>query len=319
VVVGASAGGVEALIAFVASLPPDLPATVLVVLHVSATGPSVLPAILERACRLPVITAIDGAPLLAGEIQVAPPDHHLLVEDLHVALAQTPRENGHRPAIDPTMRSAAAVFGAATTGVVLSGARDDGTAGLLAIKASGGAAIAQDPDEAVYPSMPQSAIDHVQVDAVLPVARMGEWLRSLRASGEREGGPAASMAGIDPIPAATPPGRGTRYTCPDCGGALFADEDDKLPRFRCSVGHVFSIESLASAQAATLESALWAAVRSLEDRAHLLRRMATRYGEEPRARRLDEEAREALARAEVIRATIQRPQGGRARLEEPAV
>lgn len=307
-VVGASAGGVEALISLAGSLPADIDAAILVVLHISATGTSVLPSILDRASRLPVESALNEAPLLPGAIYVAPPDHHMLVQDGELVLTQTPRENGHRPAIDPAMRSAAAAYGPAAIGVVLSGSRDDGTAGLLAIKAAGGLAVVQDPEEAVYAAMPQSALDHVEVDAVLPVASIGPWLRDAPGLGaeERSETPMVESAGGG---TGHPPGEGTRYICPDCGGVLFADEEGPLLRFRCSVGHAFSIESLENAQAGVLESALWAAVRSLEDRADLLERMARRYGEDrKRSRRLREEARIALDRAETIRATIQQPQ-----------
>lgn len=180
VVVGASAGGVEALVSFVETLPPDTTETVCIVLHVSPTGTSAMPEILGRAAGVPVFAAADGEPLLAGHIYVAPPDHHLELDPGRIRLTQAPPENGHRPAIDATMRSAAAAYDGAVVGVVLSGARDDGTAGLLAIKRGGGAAIVQDPREARYPSMPDSAIAHVDVDAVLTVRSMSDWIAAHR-------------------------------------------------------------------------------------------------------------------------------------------
>ena len=176
VVAGASAGGVEALVALVRSLPADFPHPVLVVLHVSPSGTSVLPAILARACRLPVASPADGDLLHPGHVYVAPPDSHLVVAYSHVRLSKAPRENGHRPAIDPTMRSAAEFFDGSTIGIVLSGSRDDGTAGLLAIKSRGGTAIVQDPTEALYDAMPHSAMAHVEIDAVLPVTDMARWI-----------------------------------------------------------------------------------------------------------------------------------------------
>jgi len=176
VIAGASAGGVEALVQLVSSLPADFPHAMLVVLHVSPTGTSVLPAILARACRLPVSAPADGDALQPGHVYVAPPDSHLVVEDSRLRLSDAPRERGHRPAIDATMRTAAKAYDGATIGIVLSGARDDGTAGLVAIKASGGTAIVQDPDEALYPAMPLSAMAHVEPDAVLPVAMMARWI-----------------------------------------------------------------------------------------------------------------------------------------------
>jgi two-component system chemotaxis response regulator CheB len=321
VVAGASAGGVEALLELVRSIPVDFPYAVLVVLHVSPTGTSVLPAILARACRLAVASPPDGERLRAGHVYVAPPDAHLVVEDAYLRLSQAPRENGHRPAIDPTMRTAAAAYDGDTIGIVLSGSRDDGTAGLMAIKARGGTAIVQDPDEALYASMPLNAIAHVKPDAVLPIGRMVQWILEHRprpdgaGKGDAEMSPndaredprlAAVEGGGDPPPSAV--GEGTRYTCPDCGGVLFERHEGNLERFQRSVGHVFSIESLSSAQAEALETALWAAVRALEDRASLLGRMSTRArgkGQVRSADAFDRQAREALDRAATIREAIE--------------
>ena len=210
VIAGASAGGVEALVHLVSSLPADFPHAMLIVLHVSPSGTSVLPAILARACPLPVCAPADGEELSPGHVYVAPPDSHLVVEDSHLRLSQAPRENGHRPAIDPTMRTAANAYGGATIGIVLSGSRDDGTAGLIAIKARGGIAIVQDPEEALYPAMPLSAIAHVEPDAVLPVAAMARWILEHNAQTNRA--PMSSQSPTNP-PApptpATPPLRST--------------------------------------------------------------------------------------------------------------
>jgi two-component system chemotaxis response regulator CheB len=320
VVVGASAGGVEALVALAGSLPAAFPHPILVVLHVSPAGTSVLPAILARACRLTVTSAADGEALQAGHVYVAPPDSHLLVEGSHVRLSQAPRENGHRPAIDATMRTAAASYDSATIGIVLSGSRDDGTAGLIEIKARGGTAIVQDPDEALYPAMPRSAIAHVDADAVLPIAAMAHWILRHAPNSDPPGSepampfeehtddPRLAVAddGNDPPRSAT--GRGTRFTCPDCGGVLFERHVGNLERFECSVGHVFSIESLSNAQAEALESALWAAVRSLEDRAAMLKRLAGRASSGAHRRSamtFERQAEEALDRARTIRAAVE--------------
>jgi len=294
----------------------------LVVLHVAPAGTSVLAAILGRACRLPVTAPVDGEPLEDGHVYVAPPDCHLVVEDATLRLSQAPRENGHRPAIDPTMRTAAAAYDGGTIGIVLSGSRDDGTAGLMAIKARGGAAIVQDPDEALYAAMPLSAMAHVELDAVLPIAAMADWI--LQYTGDDGPSGSNSMTPDDPPtndqphlalvksedgPPHTAAGEGTRFTCPDCGGVLFERREGNLERFQCSVGHVFSIESLSSAQAAALESALWAAVRSLEDRAALLKRLAGHGRADARMRSaetFERQAVEALERARTIREAIQR-------------
>jgi two-component system chemotaxis response regulator CheB len=311
VVVGASAGGVEALVAFVANLPLSTRQAICVVLHVSPAGKSAMPHILGRAARLPVHSPADRDPLLGGHIYVAPPDHHLEIEPGLIRLTQAPRENGHRPAIDATMRTAAEAYDGQVVGFVLSGSRDDGTAGLLAIKLRGGAAVVQDPGEALYDGMPSSAIAHVDVDAVLPLGEMAGWLAHHRPGGPPNPGGGGHMDKPQVPHMADPPrdgATGTRFTCPDCGGVLFAQDEAGLGRFRCSVGHVFSIESLATAQASHLEGALWTAVRALEDRAELLRHMAerSREGGRPRsATSFGGHADDAEARAAVIRQAIE--------------
>jgi two-component system chemotaxis response regulator CheB len=310
VVVGASAGGVEALVTFVATLPASTRQAVCVVLHVSPAGTSAMPHILGRAALLPVHSPIDGEPLLRGHIYVAPPDHHLEVESGRIRVTQSPRENGHRPAIDVTMRSAAETYGRAVVGFVLSGSRDDGTAGLIAIKRHGGAAVVQDPDEALYDSMPRNAMAHVALDAVLPLREMAGWLAHHRPT--EPPSPGGRQMDDPAVPHVADPPRddasGTRFTCPDCGGVLFEQEEGGLTRFRCSVGHVFSIESLSSAQASQLEGALWTAVRALEDRAELLRRMATRseqHGARRSERAFRDQANDLETRVGLIRDAVE--------------
>jgi two-component system, chemotaxis family, protein-glutamate methylesterase/glutaminase len=312
-VVGASAGGVEALIRLIGSFPEDFPFAVLVVLHVAPSGTSVLPSILGRSSRLRVQAAGDGEVLAASHVYVAPPDHHLVVDGRRLRLMKTPRENGHRPAIDPTMRSAARSYDGSTVGVILSGSRDDGTIGLMAIKQAGGLVIAQEPTEALYPSMPLSAIEHVEVDAVLPLDRMAEWLLSRHAGVPPDEGGTPMADPADEDEGRQPPGTGTRFTCPDCGGVLFERIDGELARFQCSVGHIYGLDSLAQAQGAALEHALWAAVRSLEDRAALLQRMAERAVASGQARSggsFTAQARDADERAQVIREAIERARAG---------
>jgi two-component system chemotaxis response regulator CheB len=304
VVVGASAGGVEALSRFVSGLPIDLRAAVLVVLHVSASGTSVLPHILARRCSLPVAAPRDGEPLIPGHVYVAPPDSHLVVERARVRLVKGPRENGHRPAIDVTMRSAALTYDGRTAGIVLSGTRDDGTAGLLAIKQHGGYAIVQDPDEALYDGMPRSALDHVEVDAVLSVGDMGRWLVGpVRPAPVGE--PVAEL--VDMADGDEPPGNPTRFTCPDCGGVLYEQTPGSLTRYRCSVGHAFSHESLLTEQERKVEEALWAAIRSLDDRVALLERLAERAranGDYRVAESFVARAQDVRSKAETIRVAV---------------
>jgi len=174
VVVGASAGGVDTLMKFVRTIPPAFPAPICIVLHVPPDSPSLLAQILDREGMLPAKAAEDGEIYRPGHIYVAPPDRHLLIgRDGTLHLRRGPRENRHRPAVDPLFRSAALAYGSRAVGVILSGTLDDGTAGLLAIKQRGGIAIVQDPADALYPSMPQSALHHVDVDHSTPLSRLG--------------------------------------------------------------------------------------------------------------------------------------------------
>ncbi len=195
VVIGASAGGVETLTRIVPALPPDLPATICVVLHLAPRSPSALAHILSRAAPMPCRAAVDGEPLRPSEILVAPPDRHLEIQDGVVRLTMGPAENGHRPAVDVLFRSAAAAKDSHVVGVVLSGTRDDGTAGLAVIKASGGLAIVQDPEDALYPGMPASALANVVVDAIVPTklvaGTIAAMVRGERAAGRRRLEPAA--------------------------------------------------------------------------------------------------------------------------------
>lgn len=174
--VGASAGGVETLSAFVAGLDPDLPAAVLVVLHQSADAPGVLPDLLDRRCPLPVQVARDREALELGHVYVAPPDHHLVVRDRGIAVTRGPKENGHRPGVDPLFRSLALEYGPSAVAIVLSGMLDDGAAGILAVVRHGGTAVVQDPEESLYPGMPEAALRQVPGALVAPAAKIGPLL-----------------------------------------------------------------------------------------------------------------------------------------------
>lgn len=160
-------------------LPADLPATVLVVLHLNPLSSSMLPEILQRNTQLRVRHPRDGEKIEPGVAYVAPPDRHLVVEDSIVQLTSGPRENRHRPAVDPLFRSAALFYGPKVIGVILSGSLDDGTAGLWEIKRRGGTAVVQDPADALHSGMPRSAVSNVDVDHILPLSEIGALLASL--------------------------------------------------------------------------------------------------------------------------------------------
>lgn len=179
IVIGASAGGVEALKHLAGALPADLPAAIFIVVHFPPDSMSMLPAILNRYGPLPAYTAQNNEPIRPGRIYVAPPDYHLLVRDGVMQVYRGPRENHTRPAIDPLFRSAAQACGRRVVGVLLSGMLNDGTAGLIEIKRQGGLAIVQDPEDALFPDMPRSAVKNVAVDYVLPLARIATVLTGL--------------------------------------------------------------------------------------------------------------------------------------------
>ena len=297
-----------------AELPADLPAAVFVVLHVPAIATSVLPAILQRSGDLPADHAVDGGEIERGRIYIAPPDHHLLIQPGFMRVNRGPKENGYRPAIDPMFRTAAATYGSRVVGVILSGVLDDGTAGLAAVKTHGGRALVQDPASSLYPMMPQSAIYAAEPDLIAPPEELAAVVTHLA----HERVPASMAPTDDPLlddeeyievdrgasdrpQAGSPSG----FVCPDCGGALWETEEESgLLRFRCRTGHGYSIETLAAEQTETVESALWAALRALEERAAMARRMAGRLrgrGSKTSAERFEAQADAAVHQALVIR------------------
>ncbi len=179
IVIGASAGGTSALKQLIAQLPDDFLGTLFIVLHISPEHRNVLPQILARLCPLPVVQATDSEAIQPSRIYVAPPDHHLIVEQGHVRVTRGPKENRFRPSVDVLFRSAAHAYGQRVIGVILTGALDDGAAGLEAVKERGGIAVVQDPFDALYPSMPIQAMKAVAVDHCVPITELGSVLVSL--------------------------------------------------------------------------------------------------------------------------------------------
>lgn len=318
IVVGASAGGVEAVSRIAAGLPPDFPAAIFVVVHIPPQATSVLPQIVGRAGPLPASHAVDGEPIRPGHIYIAPPDFHLLLERDRMRVVRGPRENRHRPAVDPMFRSAALYHGSRVIGVVLTGTLDDGTAGLAAVKQRGGIAVAQDPEDAVYPGMPSSAVERVDVDHVATLDDLPGLLLELArqpappcAAGEPPPTMEAEteIAEMDPshMHASEHPGTPSAFACPECGGTLWEIDELDLIRFRCRVGHAFSADSLISAQADSIEAAFWVALRALEESgalAHRLAQRARRQGHTASARRFEEQEADVYHRAEVLRRFI---------------
>jgi two-component system, chemotaxis family, protein-glutamate methylesterase/glutaminase len=289
VVIGASAGGLEALREILGGLPPNLDAAVMIVLHTASHAKSLLPQILERAGKLPVSHPSDGEAIERGRVYIAPPGFHMIVEDGVLRVLQGPRENRHRPAIDPLFRSAAAAYRERVIGVVLTGMLDDGTAGLMVVSASGGKAIVQDPGTALFPGMPRSALDNVPAARVATLQDLPALLVQLIGSPLPAGtsrlrevplGAAKEtrIAELDmkEISSEERLGRPSPFGCPDCGGVLWEIEQDGFLRFRCRVGHALTAQYLGAEQRHAVETALWEALRALEESASLYRRMSGR-------------------------------------------
>ncbi|WP_080588188.1 chemotaxis protein CheB [Rhizobium hidalgonense] len=279
IAIGASAGGVGALHELAAALPATLPVPVLVVLHIGAHR-SELPAILSAAGPVPAKHAEDGENIQSGCIYLAPPDRHMIVVDGQLRLLRSPKENCARPAIDPLFRSVAEHYGPAAIGVILTGRLNDGTLGLYEIKRRGGVAIAQDPDDAPYSQMPESAAEHVELDYCLPLAAMpGCLLKLIEGKTGKEVPMAETSSLLDheqepEIVAGRTFDRPLTVTCPECGGALKKFEQGSILKFGCHIGHSYTSEVMAAAQFEEMEKVMRAAVRFLNERAEFCLQMA---------------------------------------------
>lgn len=316
IVIGASAGGVEAVKRVVVGLPRELPAAVFVVLHVPPFGPSQLPKILSDAGALEAVHPRDGEVFSHGRIYVAPPDHHVLLEERRVIVRRGPKENRFRPSVDALFRSAAYVHGPRVIGVVMSGVLDDGTSGLWSIKRLGGVAIAQEPDDAQQPEMPRNAIAQVEIDHVATAAEIGPLLAKL--AGESATGRAEidhdelRRLGLETDIAARSGafdkaimtwGDIAPFTCPDCHGALVRIEEGSLLRFRCHIGHAFTLRGLLAGITDAVEDTLWQALRGLEEQTSMLDFLADHFesaGHADVAARFANSARESKARAQIV-------------------
>jgi len=303
VVVGGSAGAIESLRALVPHLPADLEAAIFVTVHTLPAADGLLPKILTRHGALRAAVAIDGEPILCGRLYVAPPDLHLLIEPGRIRLSAGPKENGHRPAIDPLFCSAARAYDDRVIGVVLSGTLDDGSVGLRVIRHQGGTAIVQDPEEALFPQMPRNAIEIGHPQHVASAADIAGLIISHAGKPETNGSEAVAMKAQvtsnrqDAITGARDaPGRPSGIACPECHGVLRGATNDESPEFRCRTSHTVAEESLLEAHASHLEASLWAGVRALQEQASLAKHMAGRAksrGDQPSVARYADRARAA--------------------------
>ena len=315
IVIGASAGGVFALKELVAALPPDFEGSIFVVLHLSPHSPSYLPEILTTAGPLKATHPKDGELVKPGHIYVAPPDHHLLVEYDQVIVKKGPKENRFRPSIDALFRSAAYTYGPRVIGVVLTGMLDDGTSGMWSVKRLGGLTVVQEPEEALYSSMPDNVLINVDVDYRLPLAAIPALLSRL----SQETVPVPSKPGLLPdeeklmeaeigIAAQESAfelkilemGQLTPLTCPECNGALVSIQEGKIIRYRCHTGHAFTASTLLAETTKVVEESFWKAIRSLEETVILLEQSGRQFaagGNEEAAQLFFEKAQETRERA----------------------
>lgn len=283
VVIGTSAGGLEALDEVIGQLSAGLPASIFIVQHMAAeaTGEALLQRLGRHTsfrCKL----ASDGESFETGRIYLAPVNFHLLVKKSTLLVTKGARENRYRPAIDPLFRSAAVAHGSGVIGVVLTGMLDDGTAGLAAIKKCGGVIVVQDPKDAAYPEMPQSALDNLKIDHIIPLSGMGPLLEKLIHEPVGKSGPVPKGVRTEALIAervlsdvaqVNGLGKQVPYNCPNCGGVLWELDNADLKRFRCHTGHSYTAKTLLETQSEKIEETLWVSLRMLEERRNLLNSM----------------------------------------------
>lgn len=333
IVIGASAGGIDAICRMLSQLPADLPAVILVALHISPTFDSVLPTILTRCGKLRADAPSPGVGerLAGGRIHVVRPDHHLAIVGSEARAVLGPRINGHRPAIDVLFRSSARVRGDRVIGILLTGMLDDGVGGLREIREHGGVAVVQDPNDAAYPELPSNALAGAGADHVVRVADMGPLILKLLDGPTPGGGGASPGKGDEGMEGVTMPDRAlgptqdwspstespeggapSVYSCPECGGVLWNRGPDDVPRFVCRTGHAYDPESLLSEQSIAAEQAMWASLRALEERLSLTRKLEARarvLGDRTAESRLAQKAAEAEPLAQEIRHMLSGPAG----------
>lgn len=307
VVLGASAGGVEALPQLLGQLPGTFAAAVVIVQHLAPRETPLLVHILQRASTLPVTWAEQGDRVLPGRVVVAPPDTHLTVHEEHLHLSSGARENFARPSIDRLFRSAAAYYGPRAIGVLMTGTMTDGVAGLRAIAGSGGRTIVQDPHDAQFSELPSRALDELAPDATLALAQIGATLVAMTAESALAGQPSRAVqleTELDRLGTASPRemdqlGDRASQMCPECGGPLWRIHGEE--RWRCYLGHVVQARELLAASDDQIEAALWSAVRALHERAATWESLAREVGQGDVANDYAVRSREAREQAELAR------------------
>lgn len=320
IVIGASAGGFEAIKQLTAALPADFEAAIFIVWHMSPDITGILPQVINRQKKLLATNAMDNEPIVNNRIYVAPPDRHLLLEHGIIRVTRGPKENRFRPAVDPLFRSAAYIYGARVIGIVLSGALDDGTAGLWTIKNRGGIAMVQEPADAEVPSMPENALAAVAVDYRVPVAEMApllvkltaetiEEVKEINMEEQKKTAIEVRIATQDQAleQGVLDLGKLSPYACPECHGVLSAIKDGELIRYRCHTGHAYSADSLLTTITEKIEDTLWSAIRGVEESIILLNNLGDHYAEknQPKlAAMYFKKAKEAENRAEIVRQTV---------------
>ncbi len=316
IVVGASAGGVNALVTLVKALPPDFAASIFIVMHLHPSTPSTLPLILTKEGGMKALHAQDNEPIQEGKIYIAPPDHHMLLEKDRILVRRGPKENRFRPSIDALFRSAAYIYGSRVIGIILSGMLNDGTSGMWSVKRMGGVGIIQDPADALFDSMPVNVLEFVEIDYSVPISEMGEVIIKLvnEQAAPRQEVTAAEMERMkmEVVVAAHHNafemgilhlGKLTPFTCPECHGSLIKLEEGKTVRFRCHTGHAFTASTLLSGLTQNIEDQLWSVMRALEEATMLLEHIAQNFsevGNAEAAREFQQKADESRKRSVLI-------------------
>jgi two-component system chemotaxis response regulator CheB len=320
IVIGASAGGLDALDILIAQLPTDLPASIFIVQHLAPenTGDAILNR-LGKYRSFEAKLANDGEVFENSRIYIGRPDYHMLVKKDKLLVTKGARENRFRPGIDPLFRSAAVSHGPHVIGVVLTGMLDDGTAGLIAIGKCGGITVAQDPKDAAYPDMPQSAVDNLKIDYVIEVARMGQLLEKLTHERAGEAKPVPEDIRVEAeiaervlsdVAQVSTLGPQVPYNCPNCGGVLW--EIKKVGHaghkgYRCHTGHSFTASTLLVSQSERIEETLWISLRMFEERKNLLNKMAQTENAPTIKKSYIDRAKETETHIERIRAMLMAP------------